>query len=296
MFELRRLRLLYELSVRGTLGAVAEALAYSPSTVSQQLAVLEKEVGLPLTEADGRRVRLTPHGAALARHAKQMLDLDERARVELAQAGSQPTTVRLAAIHTSVHPLVSSALSALEATRPDVRVNVTVEPPERALTELAARTYDIVIAEQYAGVTRAHDASLARTPIGADPLRLAVPVSDDATTVGACRGRHWVMEPAGTASRQWATQQCRAEGFEPDVRFEVADPQIHMQLIADGHAVGFLPGLVGGGHRLPVRLVELPVQPTRELFTATRAASAGRDDLASLHGALVAAFASLGGA
>lgn len=295
MFELRRLRLLYELSTRGTLGAVADALSYSPSTVSQQLAVLEKEAGVPLMEADGRRVRLTPQGATLARHAKAMLDLDEQARVSLAARAPQPTTVRLAAIHTSVHPLVSSALSALEASHTDLRVNVTVEPPERALAELAARTYDMVIAEQYADVTRAHDTSLARASMGADPLRLALPVADDATTLAACHDRHWVMEPPGTASRQWATQQCRAAGFEPDVRFEVADPQIHMQLIADGHAVGFLPGLVGGRHTLPVRLVELPDSPHRELFTATRHASAGRDDLAAVHAALADAFTRLSG-
>jgi len=66
LFELRRLRLLHELALRGTLAAVAEALSYSPSTVSQQLAQLEKDAGVPLLEPDGRRVRLTEYGAALA--------------------------------------------------------------------------------------------------------------------------------------------------------------------------------------------------------------------------------------
>ncbi|WP_230007500.1 LysR family transcriptional regulator, partial [Microbacterium sp. Bi128] len=56
MFDLRRLRLLHELSVRGTLAAVAEALSFSPSTISQQLAQLERDAGVPLLEPDGRRV------------------------------------------------------------------------------------------------------------------------------------------------------------------------------------------------------------------------------------------------
>ncbi|KEP75212.1 LysR family transcriptional regulator, partial [Microbacterium sp. SUBG005] len=77
MFDLRRLRLLHELSVRGTLAAVAEALSYSPSTISQQLALLEKEAGVALLEPDGRRVRLTAQGAALAAHAARMLAADE---------------------------------------------------------------------------------------------------------------------------------------------------------------------------------------------------------------------------
>ena len=48
MFELRRLRLLHELALRGTIAEVAASLSYSPSTVSQQLALLEREAGVPL--------------------------------------------------------------------------------------------------------------------------------------------------------------------------------------------------------------------------------------------------------
>ncbi|WP_315549623.1 LysR family transcriptional regulator [Microbacterium aurum] len=77
MFELRRLRLLHELAQRGTLAAVAEALSYSPSTISQQLAQLERDAGVPLLVPEGRRVRLTEHGAALAAHAARALEADE---------------------------------------------------------------------------------------------------------------------------------------------------------------------------------------------------------------------------
>ena len=59
MLDLRRLRLLRQLARRGTVTAVAEALSYSPSAVSQQLAALEKETGVRLLEPAGRRVRLT---------------------------------------------------------------------------------------------------------------------------------------------------------------------------------------------------------------------------------------------
>ncbi|BDZ54559.1 hypothetical protein GCM10025870_16320 [Agromyces marinus] len=60
MLDVRRLRLLVELAQRGTLTAVAEALSYSPSSVSQQLSQLEKEAGVPLLVQVGRRVQLTP--------------------------------------------------------------------------------------------------------------------------------------------------------------------------------------------------------------------------------------------
>ncbi|MFC5180112.1 helix-turn-helix domain-containing protein [Actinomadura harenae] len=69
MLDLGRLRVLRELQRRGTAGAVAEALGYSPSAVSQQLAQLQREVGVRLVEKAGRRLRLTPAGEALAARA-----------------------------------------------------------------------------------------------------------------------------------------------------------------------------------------------------------------------------------
>jgi DNA-binding transcriptional LysR family regulator len=64
--ELRRLRLLHELSRLGTVAAVAESLAYSPSSVSVQLAQLEREAGAKLLRRAGRNVELTAAGRRLA--------------------------------------------------------------------------------------------------------------------------------------------------------------------------------------------------------------------------------------
>jgi DNA-binding transcriptional ArsR family regulator len=83
VFELRRLRLLHELAQRGTIAAVAQALSYSPSTISQQLSQLEREAGVALLAPDGRRVRLTAHGETLAAYAARALDADEEIRGEL---------------------------------------------------------------------------------------------------------------------------------------------------------------------------------------------------------------------
>ncbi len=295
MFETRRLRLLHELAQRGTIAAVAEALSYSPSTVSQQLAVLEREAGVPLLEADGRRVRLTPQGRTLARHAAAMLNADEAVRAALVADHAEHITLRVAAIHTSIHPLVSAALAALREAEPGIDVTVTATAPEHGLTELRARGFDLVIAEQYPGATRGYSPDLERDLLGLDPIALAVPPHLAASSLADVRAMPWVMEPEGTASRQWATQQCRAAGFEPEVVFEVADPQIHMQLIADGHAVGLLPGLVWS-RGAPVRVVQLSDSPSRELFAATRAASAGSVPLAALRRALRESLLALQGA
>lgn len=287
MFELRRLRLLHELALRGTLAAVAEALSYSPSTISQQLAQLEKDAGVPLLVADGRRVRLTEHGVALAAHAARALELEEGIRGELESLQPGVAPVRIAAMQTAVHAILPAALASLGSA---LRVEVEQLPPEEGLFELSARRFDLVVAEQYPGHTRAHQQGLERVPLGSDPIKLALGRDDDARWLGDLADRAWVMEPLGTAARQWAVQQCRAAGFEPDVRFELSDLTAHVGLIRAGVAVGMLPDLVWARDEPPVLLVDLPGSPTREVFAATRRSSTSRPGIRAVQAALQAAF------
>ena len=300
MFELRRLRLLHELALRGTLAAVAEALAYSPSTISQQLAQLEKEAGVALLAPEGRRVRLTEHGRVLAAHAARALDLDEQARGELESLHPGLAPVRVAVMQTAALAIVPRALALLGERAPHLRVELVEMPPERGLFELTARGVDLVIAEQYPGHTRAHADGLERETLGADPIRLAVGPRSAAGTRAASTDpvrslddlheRPWVMEPAGTAARLWAVQQCRAAGFEPDVRYELADLSAHARLVAAGLAVAVLPDLLWAGSRAPVSLRELPGRPAREIFTAQRTASQERAGILEVRRALRDAF------
>src|SRR5690625_2480554 len=84
--SLHRLRMLSEFARCGTVTRAAAVLHYTPAAVSQQLAVLEREVGVELLEQVGRRVRLTEIGRVLARHAAEILEAEERARLALEQA------------------------------------------------------------------------------------------------------------------------------------------------------------------------------------------------------------------
>jgi len=291
VFELRRLRLLHELALRGTLAAVAEALSYSPSTISQQLAQLEKDAGVPLLVPDGRRVRLTAHGEALAAHAARALELEEQIRGELESLQTGIAPVRVAVLQTAAQAILPNTLTLLAEREPTLRVEIAEVPPEEGLFELSARGFDLVIAEQYPGHTRPHRSGLQRETLGNDPIRLALPPQDQAAGLTALRDRAWVMEPAGTAARQWAVQQCRAAGFEPDVRFEIADLTAQVRLIAAGRAVGVLPDLVWADVEPPVRLVELPDAPAREIFTAARRSSTARAGIRAVRAALADAFA-----
>src|SRR5215471_2486538 len=111
MIDVRRLRLLLELNRRGTITAVADALAYTPSAVSQQLAALEREAGVPLLERTGRSVRLTPAGRVLVSHGDAVLARLEEATVAMAAvAGGLSGPLRIGAFPTAVRALLPSAL------------------------------------------------------------------------------------------------------------------------------------------------------------------------------------------
>ena len=310
MLDPRRLRLLRELRRRGTVHAVARALSYAPSTVSQQLAQLELEANATLFERVGRRLQLTPAGELLAEGASAVLDELERLEQSLAEATGSPSgTVRLAVFQSAALGIVPRALTLLAEQYPAVRVEITQREPESALDEVWARDFDLVIAEEYPAHAAPRRADLDRVPLLHDALRLGVPPANAATgptTATGAPGRTprfrsiadaasaaWVMEPRGTASRHWAEQQCRLAGFEPDVRFETADLQAHIRLVEAGHAVALLPDLVWGERPPTVPLIDLPERPQRTVFTSARLASAHRPAIAACRDILSRAVAFL---
>ncbi|MDQ4491323.1 LysR family transcriptional regulator [Sinomonas sp. ASV486] len=281
MLEIRRLRLLRELSIRGTLAGVAEALAYSPSSVSQQLALLEKEAGVELMRKSGRGVVLTPAAEVLVGRTEELLAALERTEAELAASESEVQgTVRVAVFQTAVLALMPTALRTLRERHPLLRVEMVQHEPETALRETWARSFDVVVAEHYPHHAAPHYPGLDRERLTEDAIRLALPPAGAGPAFDAARrlseAAHlpWVMEPHGAASRHWAEQACRAAGFEPDVRYETADLQAHVRLVESGNAVALLPDLVWAGRLPAARLVTLDGAPQRVVFTSVRASGA----------------------
>ncbi|MBC7589533.1 MAG: LysR family transcriptional regulator [Salinibacterium sp.] len=277
MLDVRRLRLLRELKLRGTIAAVAAALSYTPSSVSQQLALLEAEAGVALLVKSGRRVQLTPQAEVLVLHTAVLLDRLELMESELDQSLTDVSgTVRLAVFQSAALGIIPQALTIFGDEYPQLRIEVTQREPESALFETWTREFDLVIAEQYPGHAAPRQADLDRVSLFQDALRLGVPAGFDGTSLVDAHNSAWVMEPRGTASRHWAEQLCRQAGFEPDVRFETADLQAQIRLIESGHAVAVLPDLVWAGREPGIRLLELAGSPRRTIFTAAREASASR--------------------
>jgi len=299
MLDIRRLRLLRELHVRGTLAEVAAALHQSPSSVSQQLTLLEKEVGVELLRKAGRRVQLTPQAEILVEHTAAVLQRLEQAESDLAASLAEATgTVRIAVFQSAALALMPDTLTRLAREHPRLRVTMIQREPESALYETWARDFDLVIAEQYPGHGAPWHPDLDRLDLTTDLIRLAVPPAGlpwaDIRAIHDADKAPWVMEPTGAASRHFAEQACRLAGFEPDVRFETADLQAQIRLIESGNAVALLPGLLWMGREPTVRLRGLKDAPRRTIFTSARRATASQPSVLACRDALSAVVARSG--
>ena len=274
MLDLHRLRLLRELKHRGTLAAVAKALSYSPSAISQHLSRLESEAGVRLLEPVGRGVRLTPQADILVAHAEAVLERLEQAQASIALSLADITgTLRVAAFQTAALSLIPPTLSRLAELHPMLRVEVTEMEPEESLPRLVARRFDLVLGEEYPGHPQFRPPELEQEDLIGDPMRLARPVGGPNAAPGELRelaATPWVLEPEGTAARHWAVALCRDAGFEPEVRFQSTDLLLHVRLVETGHAAAFLPDLVWLDRAPPDHLLPLPGAPVRRIFTAVR--------------------------
>lgn len=233
MYDLHRLRLLRELSHRGTLAAVAEALGYSPSAVSHQLSILEREVNARLLEPAGRGVRLTPAASTLVAHTEIILRELERAEASIAASRTEITgTVRVATFQTAAHTLVLDAIDRLADKHPRLVVTFTQLNAEAAIPALLARDFDLVLSEEYPGNPPSPHPGVTTSRVIDDPLLLAVPTAWPARSPADLDEAPWVMEQRGTAARAWSESVCRAAGFEPRVRYETSDLGLHAQIVA----------------------------------------------------------------
>jgi DNA-binding transcriptional LysR family regulator len=280
MYNLVRLRILFELKHRGTLSEVAEALSYSSSAVSQHLSALAAEVGVPLLEPVGRRVRLTPQGEILARHAEIVLQQMELAQSEIVDSLTEfRGHVRVAAFQTAFLGLVPQLVSDLNASHPGLEVTVVHVQPDHGLRSLNAHKCDLVIGEEYPGLPHPGSKAVDRRNLVSDRMRLLLgpawaPTGSSSVAWSDLSDAPWVLEPPGNQARTWADRVCRLAGFEPKVAFESEDLLVHIKLAETGHAVAILPDLVWRALEPPAMLVDLPGNPSRTLFTAVRLGAA----------------------
>jgi DNA-binding transcriptional LysR family regulator len=271
-------------------------MSYSHSAVSQQLAVLEDELGAQLLEPDGRRVRLTAPAEVLVQHVEAILEQLDQADADLARAvGEIAGTFRIATFQTVMVGLMPSVLTALRVAHPRLTIELAHADPDVALSGLQVKEFDLVVDEVFAGQPLVRSTAVDQAVLHRDAIRLAVPPAflhlSDAKRVSDLADADWVMEPAGSPAREWAERMCHAAGFRPNVRFESPDMLVHERLVRGGHAVAFLPDLLWV-ERLPaIGLRPLPEGGYRDIVCSVRAGTSNHPSVRAATSALHAASA-----
>jgi DNA-binding transcriptional LysR family regulator len=304
MLDLHRLRLLHELHERGTIAAVADALRFTPSAVSQQLAVLEREAGVALLERAGRGVRLTDAALVLVDHAAALLERAELARADLAAAsGRVAGRGRIASFQSVALRLAVPAMQVLARDAPALRCELIEAEPEQSLPALALGDVDLVLADEWQHQPHARPAGIDREDLCPDPVYLVLPEDHPsakrhrrAVPLAELAGEAWTTGHRATAWEEVIIRACRElGGFDPDIRHRTNDSVLSLALIAQGQAVTLLPRLVcpEDHPRVAVRAIaEGSVH--RTIFAATRATDAERPSVQALLTAVRATAASLG--
>jgi len=285
MLDVRRLRLLSELSRRGTIAGVARVVGYTPSAVSQSLAKLEREVGVTLLERDGRHVRLTPAARELAARADRVLEELDAAEAELA---TEQQTVRgdiaIGAFPSAAAGLVGPAVVELAGRHPELRCAVREHEPEDGIPLLRAGELDVLVTESYEGVGPAAIGGLDSRPLLTEPLLLVLPsadASDDPVPLETLSEAPWVAGLAGSPFAAALERACRSAGFWPRIAHRADEAFLIQSLVGSGLGIALLPALACSGSAHVRYARPLPPAPGRQIFALVRRGAARRPALAA---------------
>jgi DNA-binding transcriptional LysR family regulator len=277
--DARRLRVLHEVSLRGSVTAAAAVLHVTPSAVSQQLAQLEREAGCDLLERAGRGVVLTAAGTTLARHAEDVLRALEGAAAGLDTARQVVMgSVRVGSFPSMAGAVVAPAAARARRKHPDLDVRVTEVEDEPGLVDLRSTALDVLIVQEYDHVPWQPPDGIERHRLGVDPLYLVTPRAWDCATnrLVELAERPWVASHAHTPCGRATLQACRDAGFEPDIRHRALEFALLLDLVAAELGVALIAGL--GLRHVPDEVEVTPLsRPSlkRTIYAATRAASLG---------------------
>ena len=249
MLDVKRLRVLREVAARGSFSAAAEALAYTQSAVSQQIAALEREAGTVLVERNARGVRLTEAGRALVAHADVILARLSDAEAELAAiAGMRGGRLRLVSFPTAGATIAPLVIARFRERHPGVEVSLAPREPDEGLECLKAGECDIALTVE-AGFEPIVDSAIERHHLLDDPFYVCVAAGHRVARKARVRladlaEESWIL---GTSCRcpdaLVLERACQSAGFEPRVAFQSDDYNAIQGFVAAGVGVCLIPDL-----------------------------------------------------
>jgi DNA-binding transcriptional LysR family regulator len=295
MLNVNRLRILREVAHRSSFSAAADALSYTQSAVSQQIAALEAETGMTLLERHPRGVSLTAAGQTLVGHAESVLaDLDAAEAALAAIAGLRGGRLRMASFPTAGATLMPLAIATFRSRHPNVELTLAEGEPEQIAPRLRTGELDLALLFEFdddafpsdgdgAGSGQADGSGslpggrLTRVELLQDPLYLALPrahrlAERTRLRLQDLREEAWIQTSQDSPCARHVVRCCHAAGFEPGVSFESDDYQTVQGLVGAGVGVALIPELALSVVREDIVIRALsPRPPARRVIAATAA-------------------------
>ena len=254
-----RLRMLRELADHGTVAAVAQVLSMTPSAVSQQLKILQREAGVPLIEPEGRRVRLTDAGQVLVGHADAVLAALDRARSEMDAYRSTPRgTVSVSFFPSGAAMLLAPLV--IRAAERGVQVlgrDIDV-PASRAPAQLA--DFDVVVVHRDERDPASWGPRFEAEELLREPLDVVVPAGHCLAGRGRVRladlaDERWIGVEGGLMVDDVLNSIATLSGVQPRITQRINDFRVVEELVQVGTGIALMPRYV----RLTRDLVRLPI-------------------------------------
>ncbi|WP_136707561.1 LysR family transcriptional regulator [Agromyces sp. H66] len=278
--DVRRLDLLRELAERGSVTAVAEATGRTPSAVSQQLKVLEREAGMPLTTRSGRGLALTSAGQALARSATEVAIALERATALWDEFRHHPSgEVTLLTFPTIGATLLPGVLTDL-ARVAGLVVHCTDLDPELAEFPDLTADHDIVLAHTMPGELPWGGRGLKAVPLLTEPLDVGLPADHRLAnrayvTPADLVEETWLGVPPGFPFERILHAIEQEGGKRVHVAQRFSDMRIVEAFIEAGLGIAFVPRFTSGTMTSAVVL-----KPIRGVASARQIVALLRPDVA----------------
>ena len=246
-FDIRRLRSLVAIEQHGSVTAAAEAIGYSPSTVSQHIALLQRDIGLELMRRVGRTIELTPAGRALVDGSAGVFAALDRARAAAALADEKVHgTVRVGSFQSAAVAFIPGAVHDVGLRHPDVTVEMCVQETVDSLHQLETGELDVVIDQNYPQAPHRPRAGVDQHDLMEDQIVVVTPDDwDRPRSLGDLRDHPWILpHPDVNICGRMAIERCHDAEFDPDVRFWVSDYLLGLRFAAAGLGVVLISPIV----------------------------------------------------
>ena len=276
MLDVRRMRVLREVALRGSFSAAADSLSFTQSAISQQIAALEREAGAVLVERSARGVRLTDAGEAVVRHAEGILARLAEAESELeAIAGLRGGRLRIAAFESAAGTIMPVAVSQFAAQHPGVELSMALMEPEDSLGALRSGEIDLALTVGPGAPGDREGEGVIHHHLLEDPMYLVLPgghplARKRGLKLADVAEEPWIGGEPNCECTRMITDACIRHGFHPRIAFETDDYSAVQGFVAAGVGVSLIAEL--GLRTVRDDIVVRPLgrdTPVRQIFATT---------------------------